>query len=182
MVSEMVPYKRLDYAINLFAKMGRPLKVVGGGPDYSRLRKLASGPVEFCGRVSDNDLSNLYSRCSAFVMPGEEDFGITMVEALASGKPLIALGQGGALEIVADGCGLLYPEPTESALSAALHKFDRVQHAMSPFPMLSRARSFSQDTFEIRFRSALSRMWRDSKPPALKRHRKASVPKPNNDT
>jgi hypothetical protein len=93
-VSEMVPYKRLDYAIRLFARIGRPLKIAGGGPDFSRLRKLASGSVEFCGRVSDEELRNLYAGCAAFVMPGEEDFGITMVEALASGKPVIALGHG----------------------------------------------------------------------------------------
>ena len=103
MVSEMVPYKRLDYAIRLFAQTGRRLKIVGGGSDYSRLRKLASGPVEFCGRVTSQELRDLYAGCTAFVMPGEEDFGITMVEALASGKPVIALGQGGALEIVEDG-------------------------------------------------------------------------------
>lgn len=171
MVSEMVPYKRLDYAIRVFGKTGRRLKVVGHGPDYSRLKKLTAGSVEFCGRVSDIELVELYSRCTAFVMPGEEDFGITMVEALASGKPLIALGQGGALEIVRDGCGLLYPEPTESALEGALQKFDRVQHTMSPSLMQLRAERFSQAAFQSRFRAALSTIWAEAAPPS-KRHRK----------
>jgi len=168
MVSEMVPYKRLDYAISLFARTGRPLKVVGGGPEYSRLRKLASGSVEFCGRVSDKELCGLYSRCAAFVMPGEEDFGITMVEALASGKPVIALGHGGALEIVRDGCGLLFPEPTEASLATALHKFDQVEHSISTLCLQSRARRFSEEVFQTRFRNALSRMWKDSAPPAMR--------------
>jgi glycosyltransferase involved in cell wall biosynthesis len=160
MVSEMVPYKRLDYAIKLFGHSGRPLKVVGNGPDYSRLKKLSSGRIEFCGRVSDDELCTLYSRCRGFVMPGEEDFGITMIEALASGKPLLALARGGALEIVTDGCGLLYPEPTEEALGAALAKFDRIQSATSPLIMQQRAARFSDSAFQLRFRKALSRMWR----------------------
>jgi glycosyltransferase involved in cell wall biosynthesis len=174
MVSEMVPYKRLDYAIKLFGATGRRLKIVGGGPDYSRLKKLAAGSVEFCGRVTDNELCDLYSRCKAFVMPGEEDFGITMVEALASGKPSIALAQGGALEIVREGCGLLYREPTESALEAALQELDRLQHTLSPLFMQSRAHHFSEPAFDTRFRTALSRMWRDSKPPVSRHRRKGA--------
>jgi glycosyltransferase involved in cell wall biosynthesis len=176
MVSEMVPYKRLDYAIRFFGATGRRLKIVGGGPDYARLKKLTTGCVEFCGRVSDNELCDLYSRCTAFIMPGEEDFGITMVEALASGKPLIALAQGGALEIVQDGCGLLYPEPSESALGAALQKFASVQHTMRPSVMQLRASRFSESAFQIRFRSALSHTWTDSAPPHSRRHRKTRGP------
>ena len=168
MVSEMVPYKRLDYAIKLFARSGRPLKVVGDGPDYPRLKKLGSGNIEFCGRVSDDELCTLYSRCKGFVMPGEEDFGITMVEALASGKPVLALGRGGALEIVTDGCGLLYPEPTEEALGVALEKFDRVQSATSPVIMQQRAARFSEAAFQLRFHKAISRMWRDSSASSVK--------------
>jgi glycosyltransferase involved in cell wall biosynthesis len=171
MVSEMVPYKRLDYAIRVFAQSGRRLKVVGGGPEYPRLRKLASGPVEFCGRVSDEELRDLYAGCEAFVVPGEEDFGITMVEALASGKLVIALGRGGALEIVRDGCGLLFPEPTEAALAAALQKFDRAQHDISTLFLQSRARRFSEEVFQKRFRNALLRMWSDAKAPSAKRNR-----------
>ena len=168
MVSEMVPYKRLDYAISLFARTGRRLKVVGGGPEFSRLKRLASASVEFCGRVSDEELRNLYAGCMAFIMPGEEDFGITMVEALASGKPVIALGHGGALEIVRDGCGLLFPEPTEASLAAAIQKFDQVEHSISVLFLQSRARRFSEEVFQKRFRGALSRMWKNSAPPSLR--------------
>ena len=100
-VAELVAYKRVDSAVRVFAKNGRKLRVVGDGPEFKRLKGLASDNIEFCGRVSDDELRELYARCRAFLMPGEEDFGITAVEALASGKPVIALGRGGALRAVA---------------------------------------------------------------------------------
>src|SRR3569623_133871 len=126
-VGEMVPYKRLDYAIRYFARSGRRLKVVGAGPEYKSLRKLAGPSVEFCGRVTETGLRDLYSRCRALVVPGEEDFGITMVEALASGKPVLAVARGGAVEIVGNGQGILYPESDEASLAEALHSFDRIE-------------------------------------------------------
>ena len=111
MVSEMVPYKRLDYVLRLFSANGRKLKVVGDGPEFGRLKRLAGNNIEFCGLVPDHEFRDLYAQSAALLMPGEEDFGMTMVESLASGKPVIALGRGGAMEIVADGCGILYAEP-----------------------------------------------------------------------
>jgi glycosyltransferase involved in cell wall biosynthesis len=178
MVSELVPYKQLDYAIKLFAATGRRLKVVGDGPDYARLRKLGSGNVEFCGRVPDAELAQLYSRCCAFVMPGEEDFGITMVEALASGKPLIALGRGGALEIVREGCGFLYAEPNANALRCALERYDRAQQDIIPRLLQAHAGRFSDSRFQVRFRAALSAMWKEAAPPPLKsvRTRPQAIP------
>ena len=155
-VSEMVAYKRLGYAVRLFGRTGRRLRVVGDGPDYARLKKLSSGCVEFCGRVSDADLAALYSRCSALIVPGEEDFGLTMVEALASGKPVLALARGGALEIVKRECGFLYSEPTESFLESALRRFEDPREMRSPIPMQLHARRFSEEAFRSRFQDALS--------------------------
>ena len=96
-VSELVAYKRIDAAVREFSRTGRRLRIAGDGPEYRSLRAGAAANVEFLGRVGDDELRELYARCRAFLLPGEEDFGITPVEALASGKPVIALGRGGAL-------------------------------------------------------------------------------------
>jgi glycosyltransferase involved in cell wall biosynthesis len=162
-VSEMVPYKRLNYAISLFSRNGRKLKVVGDGPERSRLRRLARSNVELCGRVSAAELRELYARCSAFVMPGEEDFGITMVEALASGKPVIALGRGGALEIVTRGRGLLYADPSEAGLEEALRTFDQIRLSFQPSFLKSAASTFSESRFEHDFLDGLAAYWSRSR-------------------
>jgi glycosyltransferase involved in cell wall biosynthesis len=157
MVSEMVAYKRLDYAIRLFSRTGRRLKVVGDGPEYSSLRRQAGATVEFCGRVTDSQLRDLYGRSDALIVPGEEDFGITMVESLASGKPVIALGRGGAVEIVGDSCGFLYPDGTEKGLEEALRRFDRESYSMDADALARRASRFSEAAFRRRFIRTLSR-------------------------
>jgi len=159
-VSEMVAYKRLDYAIRTFTRSGRRLKVVGEGPQYGSLRKLAGANIEFCGRVSSAELSELYARSIAFVMPGEEDFGITMVESLASGKPVVALGRGGSVEIVGEQYGVLYEEPSEVCLEQALRELDRQAAAFNPQNLRTRAEDFSEAAFDCGFRAALSRTLR----------------------
>jgi glycosyltransferase involved in cell wall biosynthesis len=157
MVSEMVAYKRLNYAVQTFSRNGRRLKIVGDGPEYLRLRKLAANNIEFCGRVPDRELKELYAKSTAFLMPGEEDFGMTMVEALASGKAVIALSRGGALDIVENGCGVLYAEPVESSLEDALRIFDRIESLIDPAQLKLRASEFSAEVFERRFRAVLDR-------------------------
>ena len=89
-VSELVAYKRIDAAVRVFSRSGRRLKIAGDGPEFGALKRHATPNIEFCGRVSNHEFRELYARCRAFLMPGEEDFGITAVEALASGKPVIA--------------------------------------------------------------------------------------------
>jgi glycosyltransferase involved in cell wall biosynthesis len=155
-VSELVAYKRLDYAVRLFAQTGRGLKIVGGGPEYKHLRALAGPSVEFCGRVSDTDLRKLYSRCRALIVPGEEDFGITMVEALASGKPLVALGRGGALDIAPRDRGAVqYANPTEHDLKDALERFDAIEADIRPGLLQAHAHRFSEDAFQEKMRRIL---------------------------
>jgi glycosyltransferase involved in cell wall biosynthesis len=157
-VSEMVAYKRLDYAIRTFARNGRKLKIVGGGPEYGALRRLAAPNIEFCGRVSDEELQRLYARSAALVMPGEEDFGMTMAESLASGKPVVALGCGGAMEIVREKCGVLFPESTEAGLEEALRKFDRLEPSLNPLYLRTAVAHFSEATFARNFNAALDRL------------------------
>ena len=144
-VSELVPYKRVDAAVRAFNENGRRLRVAGGGPEYKALRRAAAPNIEFCGRVTDEDLRALYARCRAFLMPGEEDFGIAAVEALASGKPVIALARGGALEIVPEFGGLLYNEP--DGLRAAIELWDAFEPELDSCALQACAARFSETEF-----------------------------------
>jgi glycosyltransferase involved in cell wall biosynthesis len=148
--SELVAYKRIDTAVRVFARTGRRLRVVGDGPEFRALRRMSKPNVEFCGRVSDRELRELYARCRAFLLPGEEDFGLTPVEALASGKPVIALGRGGALETVptADPLGgILYDEPNEESLAAAIERFERIEAQIKPAALQASVARFAESEF-----------------------------------
>lgn len=122
----LVPYKRFDLVIETFKKSGKRLRIFGDGPDEGRLKSIAEGHanIEFLGRVSEDEKVALYSRALAFINPQEEDFGITMVESLASGRPVIAFGEGGAPEIVTAECGLLFAEQTVDSLTETINKFN----------------------------------------------------------
>jgi glycosyltransferase involved in cell wall biosynthesis len=144
-VSELVPYKRVDAAVRAFNLNRRKLRVVGDGPEYQALKRAAASNIEFCGRVGEEDLRDLYARCRAFLMPGEEDFGMTMVEALASGKPVIALARGGALEIVPEFGGLLYQEPER--LAHAVEQWDAWEPDVDPCALQAYAAQFSEAEF-----------------------------------
>ena len=144
-VAELVPYKRVDAAVRTFNQNGRKLRVVGDGPEYKALKRSAAPNIEFCGRVSNDDLRGLYARCRAFLIPGEEDFGITAVEALASGKPVIAYASGGSLEIVPEFGGLLYDDP--HGLHQAIERWDECEFALDPPALQSYAARFSEGEF-----------------------------------
>ncbi len=123
-VSRLVPYKRIDLAVEAFSALGLPLRIIGSGRDEKRLRKLAAKNVTFLGRLPDDQVRVQMSRCRAFVFPGEEDFGITPVEAQACGRPVIAFGAGGALATVRDGeTGVFFREQTAAALADAVRGF-----------------------------------------------------------
>lgn len=146
-VSALVPYKRLDTAIHAAAMLGAPLKIVGTGPDAARLRALAGAGVEFLGRVDDSTLRDLYRGARAVLLPGEEDFGIAPVEALACGRPVVALGRGGALETVDHGVsGLLVEDPSPDAFAEAMARVQTLP--LSPLALRARAERFSVDRFE----------------------------------
>ena len=146
-VSGLVPYKRIDCAVRVFTGNGRRLLIAGAGPEYGRLRAAAGPNITFLGRVPDADLRELYARCRALVLPGEEDFGLTPVEALASGKPVIALGRGGALESVSGFGGVLYEQPSDECLEAAVECFESIEPRFRPSALQAQARRFSRDAF-----------------------------------
>jgi glycosyltransferase involved in cell wall biosynthesis len=146
-VSELVAYKRIDLAVRAFSRCGRPLVVVGDGPEYRRLRAMAGVNVTFTGRVSDEQLHELYAGSRAFIMPGEEDFGMTPVESLASGKPVIALGRGGALETVPSYGGVFFEEPREDDLIDAIFRLEAMEPEIRPVELRAWAERFSEAEF-----------------------------------
>ena len=133
------------FAVRWFSATGRRLKIAGAGPEYASLRTMAASNVEFLGRVGDAELRELYARCRAFLLPGEEDFGITPVEALASGKPVVALGRGGALETVPEFGGVFYAEPAE--FGGAIERLERLEPSIRPAELQAWARQFSEEEF-----------------------------------
>jgi glycosyltransferase involved in cell wall biosynthesis len=127
-VSRLNAYKRIDYIIDACNRARLPLLVVGTGPWEMRLRARAGPTVRVTGHLSDAEVERLMSRCRAFVLPGEEDFGIAAVEAMAAGKPVVALRRGGAVETVIDGeTGLLYDEPTPEDFLGAVGRLSLVR-------------------------------------------------------
>jgi glycosyltransferase involved in cell wall biosynthesis len=149
-VSELVAYKSLDYAVRFLSRTGRKLRIVGDGPEYRNLKKIAGAKVEFCGRASDSELREIYARSRAFLMPGEEDFGITAVEALASGKPVIALGRGGVLESVPlrDPLGgFFHSQADEESLRGAIEQFEAVEQDVQSEKLRMWASRFSEQEF-----------------------------------
>jgi glycosyltransferase involved in cell wall biosynthesis len=148
-VSRLVPYKRIDLAVQAFTALGLPLLVAGDGRDRGALERMAGPTVRFLGRVEDTALPGLFARCKAFVFPGREDFGIAPLEAQASGRPVIAYAAGGALETVIDGVtGAFFTEPTAEALAEAVLRFDAA--GVDPAACRRNAERFSPEQFRQR--------------------------------
>jgi glycosyltransferase involved in cell wall biosynthesis len=148
-VSRMIPYKRLDIAIDAFTKLGLPLKVVGQGRQEAELRSRAGSNVEFLGALPDAQVKKLYANCLALIFPGQEDFGITPLEAQASGRPVIAYGAGGALEtVVPHQTGEFFSPHTSEALADVVCRFKADDY--DPAATRSHAESFDREVFKRR--------------------------------
>ena len=149
-VSALVPYKRVDLAVEAFKMSGERLLIVGTGPESSRLQSLASRNIEFLGWQPDTELARLYARCRALIFPGIEDFGIVPLEAMASGKPVVAFGQGGALETVVEdpqrATGVFFREQTPEALREALVKLRGLK--LNPRTIRAHAEQFDRKIFK----------------------------------
>ncbi|MCB9898727.1 MAG: glycosyltransferase [Planctomycetes bacterium] len=149
MVGEVVPYKRFVDGVVACAALDRALIVAGGGSGFARLRRLAGPRTRFVMRPDDVTLRALYRGARALLYPGEEDFGIVPVEALACGCPVIAYGVGGAAETVRDGRdGVLYAEPGAPALGRAIHRFESMDAGIERSHLHSRACTFSAEVHE----------------------------------
>lgn len=148
-VSRLIPYKRIDVAVQAFGLLGLPLKIVGDGRDRTRLEAMAKPNVEFLGRLPDRQVEQLLSRCRAFIFPGEEDFGIAPVEAQAAGRPVIAYAAGGALETVVEGVtGLFFREQTAESLAEAVAAFD--EREFDSTVIRRHAHKFDRESFKSR--------------------------------
>jgi glycosyltransferase involved in cell wall biosynthesis len=153
-ISRLQSYKRIDLAIHAANNLGVPLLIAGRGPDESRLRAIAGPTVRFVGRVSDEERVRLLQRCSALVVPGREDFGLTALEAQAAGRPVIALAAGGSLETVLPGVtGEFFSHQSVEALEAVIRQFDA--HSFTAADCVAQASRFDVEVFRKRLGSYL---------------------------
>lgn len=156
-VSELVGYKRADLAIEAFRNTPRRLIVVGDGAERKALEKRATPNIELRGRVSVDALADLYARCRALIFPGEEDFGIVPVEAMASGRPVIAYRSGGATDsVVEDVTGLFFDHQSVASLTDALERFEAREARFEPDTIVGHAHRFSEQAFRDRFQAVVA--------------------------
>lgn len=152
-VSALVPYKRVDVLVEAFNRLGRRLVVVGDGSEYARMRRRAPGNITFTGRLSDGEVADLLGRCRAFVYAAQEDFGIVLVEAQASGAPVIAYRVGGAAEIVRDAVGssdgaatgVLFGAQTPAGVAEGVTRFESLEFRTDA--LVRHAQSFAAEQF-----------------------------------
>jgi glycosyltransferase involved in cell wall biosynthesis len=148
-LSRLVPYKRIDLAIEACNRLGRRLVIIGDGPDRERLQKLAGPKTEFLGRQPDSLINHYASRCRALLFPGEEDFGMVPLEVNAAGRPVIAFRGGGAIETVVDGVtGVFFDTPESTAVVEAIEDFE--SRSWQPLELRKHAEKFDQRVFAFR--------------------------------
>jgi glycosyltransferase involved in cell wall biosynthesis len=157
-VSRLAPYKRIDLAVRACTRLGLPLKIIGDGRDRARLESLAGPTIEFLGFEPDDAIVRRhYARCGAFLFPGEEDFGISPLEAQASGRPAIAYAAGGALDTIVPGVtGELFQEQTVDSMVEVLREFDASRY--DPERIREHALQFDSSVFKKRMKEFVERV------------------------
>ncbi len=157
-VSRLVPYKRIDLAIEAFNRLRLPLVIVGDGRDRRRLERIAGPTITFLGQVPADRLPDLYAGCRAFIFPGVEDFGIAPVEAMAAGRPVIAFAAGGALDTVIEGVtGVFFREPTPESLAEAVRRFEAMR--FDPLVIRRYAERFDKRAFQEKIKKIAEHAW-----------------------
>ncbi len=159
-VSRLIPYKRIDLAVQALSRLGRRLIIVGDGRDRAALAALAGPSVEFKGRLPWHQVAELMANCRAFLFPGYEDFGITPLEAQAAGRPVIAFARGGALDTVKEGeTGLFFRQQSVEALMEAVERFER--RSFDPAAARANAERFSIPRFRRELGDFVKEKWRE---------------------
>jgi len=174
-VSAFAPYKRLDLAVQAFNQLGLPFLVIGEGQDSKRLKKLAQSNIQFKGWLDNSQIRSHFAKCRGFVFCGEEDFGITLLEAQAMGRPVIALGRGGALETVipdnktwipeteipesltSKPTGVFFYEQTSDAVIKAIQNFESIESQFDSNAIRSHAQKFDLSVYTERIKSFIEK-------------------------
>jgi glycosyltransferase involved in cell wall biosynthesis len=158
----------VDLAVEAANRLGLRLVVVGSGPEERRLRALAGPTVEFLGWQADAEVADLYARCRALLFPGVEDFGIVSLEAMASGKPVLAFERGGVRETVVpleegteSPTGLFFAAQTVEGLAEAIRRFEANAHRFVPKALRAHAEAFDRPVFKERVSAYVTRRWQE---------------------
>ena len=158
-VSRLFPSKNISIAIEAFNKLGYPLVIIGDGPERRKLEKIAHKNITFLGELPDEYVERYYNQCKAFIMPQEEDFGLTPIEAMLHGKPVLALRMGGAIEYILEGInGEFFDDPTPEVLADGVRRLNENYKNYSPLVIKKTAERFSRQRFENEIRSFIEKV------------------------
>jgi glycosyltransferase involved in cell wall biosynthesis len=161
-ISRLLAYKRVDIAVEAANRLRIPLKIIGTGRDEKRLKEMAGPTVELLGRLPDDEVVECLQRSRGLIFPGREDFGIVPVEAMACGKPVIAYGQGGALDTVIDGVtGTLFDQQTPDSLMEAIRELDTSE--FDPYTIRQHAETFDVSVFRLKMRTFIEEKYDEHK-------------------
>ena len=162
-VSRLYKHKNVDIAVKAFNKLEWPLVIIGDGPEFKRLKKLAGPTIKLLGYQPDDVVQNYYANCSAFIMPQEEDFGITPIEAMSYGKPVLALAHGGALEYMREGMsGELFEDPTEEVLADGVRRLVANLPNYNQEKIKETAERFSKERFAVEMRDFADKTFKNT--------------------
>ena len=159
-VSRLVAWKRVEIAVEAFNKLNLPLVVIGDGPSKNMLEKKAKNNIKFLGRLPDREVDKYFQKCKALILTQEEDFGLTILEANACGKPVVSLKAGGACELIEEGKNGLFFSPQESeALIKVIRDFEKRKFKVAE--SVAKARFFSKENFQKKLKEYVEKVWKD---------------------